>query len=127
MPAAWPVTVPQRFDPAAYRETGPRGAFIETPFDKGRPARRRGTLADVRVVELQLNAITVAEKAAFDLWFAKTLSGGAESFEMTHPVTGDLRTWSFANPDAPYSIRAMRPGDPRLIVTMTIGLHPDLT
>ena len=124
MPAAWPIAVPQRFDPAAYRETGPRGAFIETPFTAGRPARRRGTLADYRVVELQLNAITVAEKAAFEAWFETTLSGGAESFDMTHPVTGELRTWCFLNPDAPFTIRAMRPGDPRLIVTMTLGLQP---
>lgn len=124
MAVAWPTTVPQRFDPAAYRETGPRGAFLMTEFDKGRPTRRRNSLASERVVELQLNALTVAELTAFEAWFESVLDGGSQEFEMTHPVTGALRLWAFANPEAPYTISAMRPGDPRVRVAMTLHLHP---
>lgn len=104
MPAAWPVTVPQRF--AADAEFGgPEDTFLVTEFDKGRPARRRNTLASPERVSLTLAALTGAEVAAFRQWFDLTLSGGAEPFEMPDPATGGLRTFAFAESRPPFSQR----------------------
>lgn len=103
MPASWPVAVPLRFAPGS-RETGPVGAFIETPFDKGRPARRRNSLATPRRMQVRLARVSEEEIAILDDWFEITLGGGAERFEMPHPRTGAVRTFGFMDADQPFQI-----------------------
>ena len=121
MPAAWPVTVPQRF--AADAEFGgPEDTSILTPFDKGPPASRRNTLASPERVSLTLAAITREEFAAFDAWFKTTLSGGSETFEMHDPTNGTIRVWRFAESRPPYS-RQYAGGD-RWHVSFSLWLYP---
>ena len=103
MPAAWPVTVPLRFAPGS-RESGPMGSFIETPFDRGRPARRRDSLAGPRRMPVRLARVSETEIAIVEAWFEGVLSGGAESFEMPHPRTGAIRSFAFADPERPFEI-----------------------
>ena len=95
MPAAWPAAVPKRFA-SDMRFNAPQDTFIETPFDKGRPARRRNTLASPSAVSLRIPYMRKEHLALFEEWFATTLGGGALPFEMEHPLTGAIREWAFA-------------------------------
>ena len=121
MPAAWPLSVP-RVLPIGYSETGPQNAFLVTPFDKGRPARRRNTLAAPRMANVRLVRITHAQLAVFEAWFETTLSGAALSFEMTHPITGAVREWAFASSEEPY--RVTRLSHEFVTVAFDLALYP---
>ena len=118
MATAWPGTVPQRFALDG-QFSGPENSFLVTNFDKGRPQRRRNTLGAPSSVSMELVAITRTELAAFETWYADTLSGGALTFEMTHPIRGDLREWAFA---APYRITAVSAD--RFNVALSLTAYP---
>ena len=120
MPTAWPGTVPRRFRLGA-NYTGPENSVIETQFDKGRPQRRRNTLAAPSMVSLELVEITYEELAAFEAWFETTLSGGSLTFEMGHPITRVSREWAFPS-GTPYTYTQIN--HERVNVSLNLMLYP---
>ena len=121
MPATWPPELPVDFA-ADQRLSGPRDAFLETPFDKGRPARRRNTLASPQTLSARMPYLTLAQFAVFEGWFAGTLGGGALPFELKHPITGAIRTWAFASAASPYEVA--RVNNRTVSVSFVLDLYP---
>ena len=120
MPASWPAGVRQRFSPDIQID-GPRDTVLETEFDKGRPARRRNTLASPQSAPLRIPALPSDEVAAFETWFTGVLGGGAEPFEMPHPFTGAVRTWAFTGRPM-YRVRFVAPS--WFSLDLSLDLYP---
>ena len=119
--AAWPASVPFRYAPP-FTIRGAEGAFLETRFDKGPAQRRRVTSANTGLVDVVLPALTPEEYGALDQWHDSVLGAGTFAFEMTNPLTGLLRVWSFASP---ISVSDVGPKWRR--VEFALNLHTGLT
>ncbi len=69
---------------------------LETQMDAGPPKARRRFSAGERKLDIKM-IMTEAQVVTLDAFYVSTLSGGALTFDYTHPRTSSLETYRIAS------------------------------
>lgn len=96
MTATWPTTLPQKPFRGQWSEQEQPNVIRFQP-DVGPPiTRRRGTVTTY--IATGTFRMTNEQIANFMIFHKEELKGGARSFTLAHPVTGEAATWKFEEP-----------------------------
>ena len=116
--AAWPTSLPTYPLLEGYSNSQ-ESAMIRTPMETGPAKQRRRYTKDIEIIECTFNMST-SQKTTFRDFFNNTLGGGADSFDWTHPETGNAITARFRSKGSkvPFSIEAV--GDDLYKVSVTV-------
>lgn len=94
--SAWPASLPQFFLEAGYREPL-EDQLIESDMDAGPAKVRRRFTTATRIISGSI-AMTQAQAAVFETFFATTCAGGSLPFTWVHPRTRAPATFRFRKP-----------------------------
>lgn len=93
----WPASLPDHLEAGSYRESPP-DLTIRTNMEVGPPAVRRRSTAGVRPIQGTLAALTPAQVATLDDFYANTLASGAIRFDWVNPRTQAAVTMRMTDP-----------------------------
>lgn len=84
---AWPGSLPQVPLLGTYSEA-PKTNLVVSSMDYGPSKRRRRTTASIKEAKFMMR-MTSSQFDTFETFFEDTLGDGAESFDWTHPRSGN--------------------------------------
>jgi len=90
----WPAGMPDPILPEI-KFTGPQGAVLRTSMSSGPAKTRPRFTAATKVFELSFAPLSPALLTTFEDFYEADLAMGSLEFDMTHPITGVVRSFRF--------------------------------